>query len=287
MNVLLASVKKVIVKKARSIYRALDKVLPKTKHPIAITFTGGMGAQIISAAIYFHLRDKGSTVYADLNYFNREPYRAKEGVKGDISHWDWQLQNFGLSPHSFQSIPEELQGKCKLIVDGPKKLIMGIEALKREIISEKFIDEGIESCLREYLPFEFLPRYLCIHIRRGDYLNVASHLVDDKDFLDLAKKLSGHFEFVSVVSDSSISEMIKREIQKIYKKAIFLDDVDAVTSHRVMRGASGLLCSNSQFSIVVAILNKKALVFIPAKWYSEDEIELEKSISEICKFKVL
>ena len=42
----------------------------KKERPVAITFTGGMGAQIVSAAIYYHLEHEGRPVIADFSYFN-------------------------------------------------------------------------------------------------------------------------------------------------------------------------------------------------------------------------
>jgi hypothetical protein len=43
----------------------------KQDSEILVTFTGGLGAQILSAAIYFYLKGDGSKVYADLDYFKQ------------------------------------------------------------------------------------------------------------------------------------------------------------------------------------------------------------------------
>lgn len=47
---------------------------------VVVTVTGGMGAQIISAAVYFSLRNEGRTVYADLSYFDKAERIPKSTV---------------------------------------------------------------------------------------------------------------------------------------------------------------------------------------------------------------
>jgi len=51
--------------------------------PTIVTFTGGMGAQIISAAIYFSMKNSGRPVYAVLSYFDRPESIAVVGKTGD------------------------------------------------------------------------------------------------------------------------------------------------------------------------------------------------------------
>lgn len=53
--------------------------------PMIVTFTGGMGAQIISAAIYFYLKNEGHVVYADMSYFDKEENIATVTSGGGVS----------------------------------------------------------------------------------------------------------------------------------------------------------------------------------------------------------
>jgi hypothetical protein len=62
-----------------------------------VTFTGGMGAQMISAAIYLSMKNDGLPVYADLSYFDKPESVAAAGKPGDCSHWSWQLDTFAPS----------------------------------------------------------------------------------------------------------------------------------------------------------------------------------------------
>ena len=257
--------------------------LNKTK-PVVVTFTGGMGAQVISAAIYFLLRDEGRKVYADLSYFERQPHVAVAGNPGDISHWDWQLQSFGLSPELFERSPKMHRSKFKLIQDGKEKSYLGFKALTIPSIQKYF---SVGKSLEEILPQEFISNYLCIHVRRGDYINVASCLVGDDMFIELATKIAGLVSGVVIVSDSAINHSFRKAICNVYQKALFLDEVDAITAHRIMRNARILICSNSQFSLIAALLNERALVFLPKTWFGKGNLALEVPINERCSFQIL
>ena len=141
--------------------------------------------------------------------------------------------------------------------------------------------------MEDILPPEFINNYLCIHVRRGDYVNVASYLVDDNMFIELANKIAGLVSCIVIVSDSAIKDSFRNAICNVYQKAIFLDSVEPITAHRIMRNARVLICSNSQFSLIAAILNKRALVFLPKTWFGKGNSELNFPVNELCSFQIL
>ena len=249
-----------------------------------ITFTGGMGAQIISAAIYFFLKNRGDAVFADLSYFNRTPHVATPGKSGDISYWPWQLDAFDLSPDSFGVLESYSRRDVRLIEDGLEKLELALKALSQPEVRKYF---AIPEDVTDVLPVGESPDYLCIHVRRGDYVNVASHLVTDRQFIGLAAKFSGLVKHLVVVSDSPIGADFRQMISTGFEQAVFLDNIDAFASHRVMRSARILICSNSQFSLIAAMLNTRALVIVPKQWFGIKDRVLEKPINEACDFQVL
>jgi hypothetical protein len=251
---------------------------------IVITFSGGMGAQMISAAIYYHLRENGKNVYADMSYFDKPPHKAVMGITADISHWQWQLDYFDIYPESFESLPKIHRSRYQVIFDGRRKTELGLKALSSPTIRAYF-DDLIP--IDEILPMDIISKYVCIHIRRGDYVNVASHLVPDKLFIDIAKKLSSLVNHLVIVSDSPINEEFRIELPKEYSSITYLDSADAITTHRVMRNARALVCSNSQFSLIAALLNTNALVIIPKKWFGKGNEELEIPINKLCSFQII
>lgn len=250
--------------------------------PTVVTFTGGMGAQILSAAIYFAIRNTGRPVYADLSYFDKPESIAIVGSVGDCSHFSWQLDSFGLFPKLFDA-PLNLY-KTTVLHDGFKKLELGLKALTQPEIQKFF---NITNGISDILPQEYTENFLCIHIRRGDYVNVASHLVEDREFTALAQRFSGLIKNVVVLSDSPIGFEFRKSIKKHFKKTLFLDNTDAYTAHRIMRNARILVCSNSQFSLIAALLNQNALVFVPSKWFGGKDRIFEALIHARCFFQVM
>jgi hypothetical protein len=252
--------------------------------PLVVTFSGGMGAQIISAGIYFAKRQAGEPVYADLSYFDRPERVATVGQPGDCSQWAWQLAPFDLLPEAFEMAPPGVLAQALVLHDGPRKMQLGLEALSQPAVQQHF---ALPVGDPEGLPAAFEDGYLCIHIRRGDYVNVASHLVPEAEFVRIAAKFAGLTPHVAVLSDSPISPDLRTAIAAYYQRAAFLDNTDAFTAHRIMRGARILVCSNSQFSLIAAMLNSKALVAIPRQWFDGDERAIEAPLHARCTFQIL
>ncbi|HLP97587.1 MAG TPA: alpha-1,2-fucosyltransferase [Sideroxyarcus sp.] len=251
---------------------------------MVVTFTGGMGAQIISAAIYFSLKAEGREVYADLSYFDQAERIATVGKAGDVSHWSWQLDAFGLTLDSFERAAPYNKRDVELIEDGPQKMMLGLKALRQLEVQKRF---AIAGNVTSVLPDTFSSSYLCIHVRRGDYVNVASHLVSNQEFFELAGKFVGLVKFLVVVSDSPIEDEFRQTIATGYEQAVFLDNIDAITSHCIMRNARILVCSNSQFSLIAALLSARALVVLPKQWFGEKDRAIEAPIHEACGFQLL
>lgn len=256
----------------------------KASLPTVVTFTGGMGAQMISAAIYLGMKNAGLPVYSDLSYFDKPESVAVAGNAGDCSHWSWQLDVFGLTPTSFDTFSGLNKRNSNILLDGPQKLELGLKALAQPEIQKYF---RIPAGTADVLPEECANGFLCIHVRRGDYVNVASHLVADSEFINLARKFSGLVENLVVLSDSPINPDFRSALSSYFKKVSFLDNTDPFTAHRVMRNARVLICSNSQFSLIAAALNSTALVLIPKQWFGEGERHIETPIHSRSTFQVM
>jgi hypothetical protein len=252
--------------------------------PTIVTFTGGMGAQIISAAIYFSMRNEGRPVYADLSYFDQPERVAVAGNTGVCSHWSWQLEPFNLSPSSFETLPDLDKRNADILQDGPQKLELGLKALAQPDV-QKYLE--IPIGVSDVLPGEMAEGYLCIHVRRGDYVNVASHLISEDAFVSLSRKFSGLVKSVVVISDSPIGSDFRSAMTAYFKEVAFLDNTDAYTAHRIMRNARILICSNSQFSLIAAALNPNALVLIPKQWFGDNERHIEAAIHSHCTFQIM
>ena len=253
---------------------------------IRVSFTGGLGAQLISAAIYYDLSAKGYLIEADLSYFEKK----QQDLSG-CSHWDWQLGEYGIYPSSFYSSGSP-SGQFVKISDGSVKGRLGVSALRNENIRKKFvIPQGVVG-LKEFLPesdrLVLREPYICMHIRRGDYMNVASYLVPDSHFIDIAMRAAGVLKSIVVLSDSPLSEEFKKTVAGLYGGALFIDSGGEAPfyCHCLMRNASLLVCSNSQFSLTAGLLSS-GFVVLPKKWYGGGEEKLESLISELSDFAVM
>lgn len=248
-----------------------------------VDFTGGMGAQIISAAIFFDLNLIGKKVTGDMTYFDLPQHMATPGNVGECSHWGWQLDFLGHSLSSFD-IQHGMQASRPCVIrDGAQKLELGLQALAKPEVRERF---ALSSHLFSGLPIDTSQKYLCIHIRRGDYLNVASHLVPTQYFMSITRKFSKLIEKVVVISDSPVESLLLETLSQSFGNVEILDTIDAQTAHIIMRSARVLIGSNSQFSLVAAALSTDSLSLVPLRWYGDSNRDLEVLLSDRCSFQI-
>jgi hypothetical protein len=256
----------------------------KSHLPTVVVFAGGMGTQIIQAAVYFSLKEAGKQVFADLSYFRTEARMAEVGKIGQLTHWFWQLDQFGLTQASFEQARDLNRGNADMLADGQRMLDVGLAALQHPSIRARFKNSADVSAA---IPDEFLAKFLCIHIRRGDYVNVASHLISDEEFSQLICKFSGLLDHAVILSDSPIPQDLREVVTRKFKSALFLDNIDPYISHQIMRSARVLICSNSTFSLTAALLNPDALVVVPRRWYGEKDRGIEAPIHSRCSFQIM
>lgn len=257
---------------------------------VVVTFTGGLGAQLLSAAIYFYLESIGASVCADLSYFKISEKKADLGE--GLSQWGWQLDGYGIKFDYFRchNVQDKNHRDAFLINDGPLKLSLAISALSRGCVNSRFpiLEKSIEDLglLNMLSKINQVP-YLCLHIRRGDYLNVASYLVPDEDFIRLTARFKNIFKRVVIVSDSQLSNNFLSELKNNITEVIALDGsrYSEFLCHVVMRKATVLVCSNSQYSLSAGVLNEN-LVIIPKKWFSGRSSNLQHVVDNFSKFQI-
>ncbi len=252
--------------------------------PTVVVFAGGMGTQIISAAVYFSIKHAGRPVFADVSYFRVPQRLAVAGNVGQLTHWGWQLDPFGLPREAFATKEGLTERNAEMLYDGPRKVELSLEALAQPEIQSLF---KIPVGVNDVLPAGFPDRFLCMHVRRGDYVNVASHLIADGEFVRLAGKFADLADYVAVLSDSPIESDFRNAVSPLFKKVLFLDAIDSFAAHRIMRRASILICSNSTFSLTAALLNSSALAIVPKQWQGSGDRQLEAAIHARCSFQIM
>ena len=135
-----------------------------------------------------------------------------------------------------------------------------------EVIRKKFIhndSEWLQVIEKESVNLE---NTCSLHLRRGDFVSVASEIVSYEEFINICKKLPKQKENIIVFSDSSKENNLEfyNMLSSLFNKVSWLNNIDNKVTHQLMRRSSILICSNSQFSITAAYLSNNTS-FIPNK----------------------
>jgi hypothetical protein len=254
-----------------------------------ITFTGGLGAQILSASIYYYFRDIGEEIYADLNYFKQPESKAIIGTNAP-SHWKYELGEYGIPIDQFETKKYyrflKYLNRYDVIPDGAEKIRLALMALHNPKIKKLF--EIPEQIIYECNDIIHNYNYLCIHIRRGDYLNVASRLVGENEYIDLAKSFADLVRQVIIISDSEPSVQFKNNLKIHFNNnCSYVIGGNVHVAHALMRKSKYLICSNSQYSLSAALLNDVAAqVFIPTNWFGNIHSDIQTELNKLCCFQI-
>jgi hypothetical protein len=246
-----------------------------------VSFTGGLGAQLYSAAAYYYLEQQGESVIADMNYFNITPRIAT--THGQVSIWKYELEDYNIPINKFkQDIIYE--GWVERIDDGVKKGLLGEAGFKSEEIRQKFpINFNSQLFIKEYLNNE---EFICLHVRRGDYLNVASYIIPDAKYFDIIKEVSKNIKTIVVVSDTPISQSLKDALDSLNLNIIYQIGGNIHIIHGIMRLSTILICSNSQFSMTAGFLrDNNLLTYLPKQYTGDINSDIDKHLLELEYFK--
>lgn len=239
--------------------------------PATVTFTGGLGAQILSLAIVLDFRSRGILVNADLSYFSQSPKIADLG--DSVSIWPWALDEYGLTIKEAQELSTAQPGETsRLLQDSPEKFQVAIEALKKPSVREAFPAKPSSQVFRHLgLPDSAInQRYAVFHLRRGDYLNVSSHVVPEEEYLRLVPKIAKVVPAAIVVSDSLLTDDLHDFFRLHFRRVTFLEghSYDATWIHHLLRNAPIHVGSNGSFSLTAGLLGE-GLWLSPSVWFGE------------------
>ncbi|MCV2348162.1 hypothetical protein [Paucibacter sp. Y2R2-4] len=246
-----------------------------------ITFTGGLGAQLFSAAGYFYLEQSGQAVAADLRYFDRPEHVATPGTSGQISHWGWDLDHYGLSKASFRTATAG-----NLVPDGPEKIRLAMCGFNEPAVVDRFKLSPAVQAQRQQLFGQ--DSYACLHVRRGDYVNVATYIVDDEALCRAVSKVVRLVKHLLVVSDTPLSPKMVELLSALPIEAVVAIGGEALMVHGLMRLADVLVCSNSQYSLSAAVMRDKySLTLYPSRHDGDPASYSNAFLGSIREFQLL
>jgi len=251
--------------------------LPAVPPEFDVTFTGGLGAQILSLGIVLSAVNQGDAVGADLRYFDTPPLSAK-GQRP--AHWGWALGGIGWSREDVMNLaaPRSAKSSKPLLQDGRMKFQLAMEALQRPEIQKEFPTRAVSTILRE-LSVSILDEsrpYVAFHIRRGDYINVGAALVDLADYVLQARVFSKIFTTAFFLSDSEFPKTFVEQVSHLFTEPLFLSglDADPCLIHHLLRNAAVHVGSNGQFSLTAGLLSEQ-LFLTPARWFGPAESPID------------
>lgn len=232
-----------------------------------IEFHGGIGNQMISTAALF-VMSRNSNIFADLSYFDNQPICAAVDGKS-MSYWNWELNHFGFDLISFNEFKLNRSIDSRKI-DDQSVLRHGLYGLNK-FCGEIFqISPNHLKLIYENYPFFQNIEFIAVHLRRGDYLNVASLLVSVRESLPTLRQLAKIILNIVVFSDSPVNHDDSLSLQKLIDDTgcnirCFIGGSPVIT-HHLLRLSTVLICANSQFSLSAAALRRPdQLTIVPAQ----------------------
>lgn len=258
-----------------------------------IYFEGGLGSQLFSYLEFLRrvnatqsVLDQESEVLnhgprCNLKYFQRPIGYEKNGLRIG----PWLLDSYGVTMESmkvFEAEPRRGIKRIRSLSNTLPSTSLSTARMYRDYFRPKidlvrFVEESIR--LDYSVITSAADEFDCcsVHIRRGDFMAVASHIVSDFEYLSLLtsirKVLPRH---LVIFSDSKLSEKFKltltREFPKIEIRFCDDSEMDVIGSHEFMRRSKVLVTGNSMFSISAGMLTLcESLVFVPVSLYDEVE----------------
>ena len=262
-------------------------------HKTLVHIEGGLGSQIFGVISFWERQERYGVAKArcDLSYFTSQN-------RGDL--WNWELDRYQISLKDLQGYESAtIRNILKLKSDFLSELEIDsgywIQARKKYLDRFHF-DPTLVNDFREKLAeFEDVHSYGAVHIRRGDYLKVASKVIEFDEYLDLLISIRELIpKDLLIISDSPLHEKEIEKLRDIFghnHNLIFLDDpqLDSFLIHCILRDADLLVTSNSTFSFSAAVLGKPGqLAFSPVNFHSgQDAEKYNRSFRTVGSFMTL
>ena len=279
--------------------------LKKLKQPdfAGTYFEGGLGSQLL-AYIEYENKKKifESQANADTSYFTEDRVFTHES---GLVHWRWRLNHYGITLQRFNEEKPAMQEKTSLRRPTNQErqkfcLSNNIFSVSSEILYQLPVKSTPLERSEIFFAGVETSEYGVVHIRKGDYLKVASRVINVSEVIRTLEILKNELPPTLVfVSDGEISEIEKNQIKKAidgYKSTTsvkFYDStypvIDETLVHDLMRCAQLLITSNSTFSLSAGLLNVRSdkRVLIPISFFGESDQELNAIFRNLATFAIM
>lgn len=246
-----------------------------------VVFEGGLGSQLIPFLEKNYLSSLNIPFSVDTSYFDVNQKISKS--RGQADHWSYRLDFYGISLDSLSNDSVPINSQTEVVQD--RNFDLWNSDFWRYVsnygASLLPINFGLLQNFKDSIGIGATEEYSVIHVRRGDYLRVASHIVTDSMWLGFIEKIKSITSGILVItSDSTIPKETKREVARIFRhtptRVVYLEGqkIDECILHDFMRSANVLVASNSTYSFTAAVLSDpKTFCVIPSIFYGDKELE--------------
>jgi glycosyltransferase involved in cell wall biosynthesis len=269
----------------------LDEKVGVDSLQIDLDFAGGLGAQLLSLGIYLGLIASGIRVKANLKYFTLPAADYSTREDGLPTHWDWALKPYGYSIGAVQALSDSQSRVSNFSIsihDGILKSRLRNE-LSRFILNDRMIPDvvlnsDLES-IREVKRLAGSTGYVALHLRRGDYRAVASHIVEDRTSVECALLVSSIANSIVVCSEEVPPPSVSERLRDRYQNVFFFDiqKLSQYGAVHIFRNSKVFVMSNSQLSYIGASLSR-GLALSPRKWFGDEHRILNDLINDDSDF---
>ena len=273
-------IKQIIWKIRVSVLKKLRLVDQRT-----VYFEGGLGSQVL-AYIEYNERNKSSNkpIFANLDYFKNieNDFTDETG----LSRWTWKLDQYGIYRHELKEltkIKKLINKSFKVRQQSNTEIFYNFREKKSDIYQKIFAMNNED--VKKYLLEKFRSDkgdFAMIHIRRGDYLNVASKVVSTEELINFVNKIKKLLpENVLISSDSFLPSSEKALFSNTFAESnlVYVNPhEDPVLVHHLMRSSTILVASNSTFSFTAGLLAKSgSMVFFPTNYFGQNRASDSRS----------
>ena len=241
-----------------------------------IRIEGGLGSQLIGLLTYETRKILNLPARVDVSYFTKQ-FNGTE-IPG-VSIWEWELDRYGFSLESF-NVQSKFYDKYLSVVfsknsnkaNHDRRIFSQIPW--RDFSLRLPLAEGLNSFL-ETNGLSLNDDFAVIHIRRGDYLRVASRVLSLEESINGFSKIGAALNVpIFITCDDFLSAKdlaYCKEHLNSYALIIVDPRTDNHIVHGLMRAASTLVTSNSTFSWTAGMLNvrESPLIISPTIFVGE------------------
>jgi hypothetical protein len=250
----------------------------KRLHDNLVHIEGGLGSQILGAIIFWNMQDQlgKEKVRCDLSYFTQSVN------SNDL--WKYELGKFNIPITEFQKFERNskrnlLKAKRDFLTADESNDDFWQKARLRFMHKFSYDRSQTFAYFREMTGLEQDQPFTAIHIRRGDYLKVASKIITIDDYVQIINVIEDLVVGkVVVVTDSKVNDEDKSKLQRNLGQSelLYLDgpEYDPFNIHCLLREAKLLITSNSTFSFSAGLLGRQGqTVFSPIQFHGGEGSE--------------